>query len=123
MASPATVCAAVVLYATSGEKATDRAAESPILDVLQHHVQWSSASNVTAYGLMTAGLHAPARPAAERPVAAGSDPPTETLAETLNAPPPPPPGASLEKWRLCNPCQVGDADASQRHAMAQAVAG
>ena len=94
-------CSAV-LYVTSGERASDRTAESPILDLLQHHLAWSRSSTVSAYGLMTGGV---------RPQ--GVPMPRE---DTASAP-------SLQSWQLSNPCQVGDADASQRHAIAGAVAG
>jgi hypothetical protein len=95
----------VVLYVTSGDRASDRVAESPILDVLQHHQLWSRSSAVTAYGLMTAGMHADG----ER-IGAVEE-------ESLTSAP------NFEKWRLANPCQVGDADASQRHAISKAIAG
>ena len=94
-------CAAV-LYVSSGERASDRTAESPILDMLQHHVLWSRSSTVSAYGLLTGGAHV-------QPISAPE--------QDSDSPP------SLQNWQLSNPCQVGDADASQRHAIAEAVAG
>ena len=92
-----------VLFVASGERASDRAAEAPILDILQHHQMWSGSSNTTAYGLLTAGIHGDAAAAPQSDDAEMEGPPTS--------------------WRLRNPCQVGDADASQRHAIAEAVAG
>ena len=94
-------CAAT-LYVSSGERAADKSAESPILDILQHHELWSRSSTVSAYGLLTGSAHA-------QPL---SSPQQDT------ASPP-----SLPSWQLSNPCQVGNADASQRHAIAEAVAG
>jgi hypothetical protein len=105
------VSSEVVLLVTSGERASDRIAESPILDVLQHHLQWSGTS---AYGHIAAGTTSGARsdkPDIECPHSNDSVTMKSTTDDTL------------AQWQLTNPTQVGDADASQRHAIAQAVGG